>query len=243
MPPQQNVWTCEPDAELHGSERAWPGQTQRLAGRSPPGCGSQKIATSCKFNPYHGYLWPSMVQVLWILNDTQSFKCEQLRLEFGSSSSMVTEVKPPKGANTNLRRTSQGHTSIASILIFDCIYEIAGKFSFNIHWHHRRCTAVSCLWDRPGRLVSIQQADFLALTACWNNDLQYQLTPKLGFTYLSPGTRGTTAPCTWESNNRTVCSNSSWISNQVLDIIVILQKYNETYIIYLNTICPPVSLA
>lgn len=69
-----------------------------------------------------------MVQVLWILNDTESFKCEQLRFEFGSSSSMVTEVKPPKGANTNLRRTSQGHTSIASILIFDCIYKIAGKF-------------------------------------------------------------------------------------------------------------------
>ena len=89
------------------------------------------------------------------------------------------------------------------------------QISFNVHWHHRRCTAVSCLWDRPGRLVSIQQADFLALTAYWNNDLQYQLTqltPKLGFTNLSPGTGGTTAPCTRESNNRTVCSNSSWIS-------------------------------
>lgn len=128
MPPQQNVWTCEHHAELQGSERAWPGQTQRLAGRSPPDCGSQKIAKSCKFNPYNGYLGPSMVQVLWILNDTESFKCEQLRFEFGSSSSMVTEVKPPKGANTNLRGTSQGHTSIASILMCDCIYIIAGKF-------------------------------------------------------------------------------------------------------------------
>ena len=205
------MWTSE-HAELKGSERVWPGQTQRLAGRSPPGCGSQKIAKSCKFNPYDGYLSPSMVQVLWILNDTESFKCEQLRFEFGSSSSMVTEVKPPKGANTNLRRTSQGHTSIASILMFDCIilhlYN-SWQISFNLYWHHKRCTAVSCLWDRPGRLASIQQADFLALRACWNNDLQYQLTPKLGFTNLSPGTGGTAAPCTRESNNRTVCSNSS----------------------------------
>ena len=220
MPPQQNVWTCEPDrwTARFWTCLAWP---DTETGRA-----------------FSSWLWISencnilQVQSLWWIPvaihgtgtmDTEWYSIIQMWTTTAWVWVLLLNGHWSQATKRGKHKSAQDITRTYKHSInFDFWLHLRNSWqiSFNIHWHHRRCTAVSCLWDRPGRLVSIQQADFLALTACWNNDLQYQLTPKLGFTYLSPGTRGTTAPCTWESNNRTVCSNSSWISNQVLDIIV-----------------------